>query len=384
VKDYLEAIVVEQINRSLALKNFIRYPLQYSELAGLAERCTRILDDQIRNLKELESMIETREENDLRDIFRDVRVCGMEIALVEYYGIPPLYYQTPEIGFLNRLTFKIHGEIKLPLPHPAICGGSGEHYFSHPFTNVIFVPLGESEFLLHMPDLYHEIGHYLLENRDADLRLETMTKAFDSCFMAIARYYTELMKTKKREGAPQGIQFAISRCYSQWKNWIVEFFCDLFALYTVGPAYAWSHIHLTLKRSKDIYELDMLQNQTHPADEARMRILEYGLKNLGYEAESGKMHSKWAEISKFWSNPPSEYQYAYPDSLLADIARLSLEGLQGSSLSVAYPKVLSTNTGEIRFMLNTAWEVFWKSPKEFRTWEVDQLSSLRRSLTNPI
>ncbi len=202
MKEYLNAVIVEQTNRALALKKFIKYPLQYPELAGLAERCTRILDDQIRNLEELSTMLRGRDEDDLRDIFRDARFGGMDIALVEYYGIPPLYYQTPEIGFLNRLVFKIQAEIKLPFPHPAVCGGSGEHYFSHPFTNVIFVPLGESEFLLHMPDLYHEIGHYLLEYRDTDLRVEPIKKAFETCLIAIAKFYKDLMRMKKRENAP--------------------------------------------------------------------------------------------------------------------------------------------------------------------------------------
>jgi len=42
MKGYLESLIVEQMNRSLTLKKLIHYPLEYSELTGLAERCTDI------------------------------------------------------------------------------------------------------------------------------------------------------------------------------------------------------------------------------------------------------------------------------------------------------------------------------------------------------
>lgn len=122
MKKYLESLIVEQINRALTLKELIQYPIQYPELTGLAERCTNILDSQIELLKELRTVLRHREESDIRDIFRDIRICARYISSVEYFGIPALHYQTPEVGFLNKLMFKIHREIKLPFPHPSVCG----------------------------------------------------------------------------------------------------------------------------------------------------------------------------------------------------------------------------------------------------------------------
>ncbi len=152
----------------------------------------------------------------------------------------------------------------------------------------------------------------------------------------------------------------------------------------VGPAYAWSHIHLTMKQSKDIYELELLQNQIHPADEARFRMLEFGLRNLGYTDVVHRLHSKWLELAKFWSLPPIEYQYAYPDSLLAEVSKQILEGVELCSLSVAYPSVLSGNSDAIRYILNHAWDTFWsRSGDGFREWEIEQLASLRKVVTQP-
>src|SRR5437773_4290469 len=179
MKEYLESLIVEQINRGLVLKNLIRYPLKYPELTGLAQRSTSTLDDQISALNMLRAELRLRDDNDVRDIFREVRRCGEFISAVEYYGISALYYQTQEIGFLNKLVFKIHQEINLPFPPPSVCCTGTTHYFSHLFTNVIFTPLTESEFLLHMPDLYHEIGHCVLENMKSELRLKSLLDNYD-------------------------------------------------------------------------------------------------------------------------------------------------------------------------------------------------------------
>jgi len=382
MKDYLESLVVEQINRALALKKLIHYPLEYSELSGLAERCTEILDSQVLMLKELQKELHNREENDLRDIFREMRVCARYISSVEYFGIPALYHQTPEGGFLNKLVFRIHQEIDLPFNPPSVCCTATEHYFSHLFTNVIFAPLSESEFLLHLPDLYHELGHCVLVNMESVLRLEAVRDNYCLAFSKVTDHYNRLLKSKRREIGPPEIPMIVEWIHSQWKSWINEFFCDLFALCTVGPAYAWSHLHLTIKRSDDIHELSILQKQTHPSDESRMRILIHGLRNLGFDKEAEKISSRWSKLAAYWGTPPTEYQYAYPESLLSDITKLTLDGLRQSAFSIVSHEILTdTNNNEIRAMLNEAWQVFWRSkPEDFRSWEEKRVTTLRTTL----
>ncbi len=384
MKDYFESLIVEQVNRALVLKNLIHYPLKYPELTGLAQRSTSILDEQIETLNMLRAELRRREEDDIRDIFREVRRSGEFISAVEYYGISALYYQTPEIGFLNKLVFKIHQEISLPFPPPSVCCTGTTHYFSHPFTNVIFTPITESEFLLHMPDLYHEIGHCVLENMKSELRMKGLSDNYELAFSRITEHYNELLRDKRREFGPEQISMVIERVHSHWKSWIIEFFCDLFALYTVGPAYAWSHLHLTMKRFVDIHELSLLE-QTHPSDESRMRTLLYGLKILGFDEQADKISSRWAEVTRFWSSKPPEYQYAYPDKLLKDIAQMTLNGLKESGISIAVSDALSANASGIRVLLNRAWKEFWDSkPDDFRNWEKERIGELRATLQMPV
>jgi hypothetical protein len=382
MKEYLESLVVEQVNRALALKRLIEYPLKFPELSSLAERCTLILDSRIQLLKELQQNIEPRMENDLRDIFRDMRSITRDISWVEYYGIPPLYYQTPEIGFLNKVMFKIHREIKLPLTPPSVCCIATEYYSLNLFTSVIFAPLTESEFLLHLSDLYHELGHYVLNNRESELRLKAVKENYELCFSKITDHYNDLLKSLRREIGPPEIPMVIERIHSNWKSWIIEFFCDLFALYTVGPAYAWAHMHLTVKRSDDIHELSVFSLQTHPADEARMRILLSGLECMGFITDANEIKKKWLEIKKFWGPPEVEYQHAFPQELLDEMARLTLEGIKASGISVASERELNTAKGnEFRIMLNEAWKVFWTiKPDDFRDWEEKAMKRLRTDL----
>jgi len=383
MKNYLESLIVEEVNRSLTLKDLIHFHLKYPELNGLATRSIDILDEQIQLLNTLRAELRTRDAEDLRDIFRDLRVCSDSVSLVEYYGIAALYYQTPEIGFLNKLIFKISQEIKLPFPHPAVCCTGTTHYFSHPYTNVIFTPLTEAEFLLHTPDLYHEIGHYVLQNMKTVLSLQAVRDSFQKAYSRVTDYYTQLIRSKRADAAPEGILMDIERLHALWKSWIEEFFSDLFAIFTVGPAYAWSHLHLTMKYSADIHELSMIQ-QTHPSDESRMRILLLALKQLSFDDDVTAIKSKWSQAAGFWGPPEIEYQYAYPDDLLEEIVTLIVDGLRQSGMSSYSSNSTLRRNGEVRELLNEAWTVFWDSaPNDFRKWEKETLKNLRTSLQMP-
>ena len=259
MKHYIRLIILEQINRARSLKKLIPYPRKYAELNGLAERCNTLLDEFVTSLGLLQQEIESRDENDLRDVLREVRMRVRDIAMVEYFGIPALYYETDEIGFFNRIMFKIHQELKLPFPNPSVCCISSDYYYSSPFTNTIFLPLGESEFLLHLVDIYHELGHYILVKMEGEFRLEEIKKAYAQAVSGINSYYKKLLKAKRLETGPTYIPLVIEYIHKNWDSWLDEFFCDLFALYSVGPAYAWSHMHLATKTSKNIHELSLFR-----------------------------------------------------------------------------------------------------------------------------
>ncbi|RLE15098.1 hypothetical protein DRJ04_01130 [Candidatus Aerophobetes bacterium] len=383
MKTYLKAVMTEQIQRGLSLKKLIPHPLKYAELGSLADRCSRIIDKNIEFLHYLLRELDTRDERDLRDIFRGFRSCAREMELIEYFGVSALYHQTPEIGYLNKLVHKIHREINFPLTPPGVACISTNYYYFHPLTNVIFVPIGESDFLLHLPDLFHEMGHEILRHRENDLKLKTINENYSVAIKKINECYSQLLTKKRRETGPKEILRLIKYIHDQWKDyWLEEFFSDLFALYTLGPAYAWSHLHVTIKKSENVYNFSIILPQTHPSDDARMRMLIMGLKILGFTEAAKTILSKWKTIPLTKDGQPVvEYQYAYVDDLMEEIASIFLEGIKGSEFSIVTPKRLE-NLGEdsIVKLLNKAWEVFWQNPSTFREWEEKEVQRLKSNI----
>jgi len=379
MKDYLKAIILEQIDRSLCLKNLI-HPVKYQELSGLAERCTNIIDSITQKLRSLLAELENREEDDIRDILRKMRRRVREIEMVESYGISALYYVNDEIRYMNNLIHKIHNEINLPLSRPSVACISTRYYYFHPFTNVIFVPVGESNFLLHLPDVFHEMGHYVLFNKENTLRLKEVNRRYDVAIKKVTDYFKDLLTRKIRETGPEEKPRLIRHIHSQWKEyWINEFFCDLFALYTLGPAYAWSHLHLTIKKSEDLYKFSEVLPQTHPSDDSRMRILLIGLHKLGFDNEANMILSKWNSMPLVLNTKPLvEYQYAYPEELMKEVAELFLSGLKDGNFSIISPTNLQKQDSDsIITILNEAWDLFWNNPEEFRNWEEKCIEKLR-------
>lgn len=381
IRGYLASHVKEQIERSLYLKSLIPRKI-YPELLGLADRCSRILNDNIEYLRYLLMELELRNSGDVRDIYRSFRASYRGIETVEYFGIPALHFQTDNSKFLNKLIFSIKNEINLPFVVPSVACFSSRYFWIHSTTNVMFIPIGEADSLLHLPDVFHELGHSTLFNRENDPGLEEIKKAYLDIIDKITTHFEgEYQKKERRTGPPQ-VPIIIRYLHSQWKNWVNEFFADLFACYTLGPAYAWAHLHLTTKKSDGVYQFEKPPiPQTHPSDDSRMSLLEIGLKKAGFSEDAEKIRSVWDRMPFVTSsNPIYEYRYAYPRSLMEDLAELVFRGIEKSDISILTPEMLNKlDEKSIRRTLNEAWRNFWENPN-FREWEKNALKMLIQSL----
>ncbi|MHA1495199.1 MAG: hypothetical protein ACTSRQ_14415 [Candidatus Thorarchaeota archaeon] len=370
---------MEQIERARSLKSFIPHPLETVVLQPFADRCDRMLDEKIDHLMGLLSIVETRADLDVRDLIRSVRGCVRNIKNIESYGIPVLTHQYPRTDYMNKFVFKLHREIKLPLLQPSVACMSTEYYYFHPNLNIIYVPVGESEFLLHLPDLFHEIGHEVLHASGRELKLGEIRKGIDDAALLVTSHFQEVINRKKRETGPRRTIELIRLMHARWMEyWMLEFFCDLFALYTLGPAYAWSHLHLTAKSTEEIHNFPDILDQRHPSDESRMKLLLIGLEKIGFKTESDKIVEKWDDIlSDPESNPPNEYRYVYPLNIMEAFAEIVLESLRKCDFNIVNVGLIENNTGIIS-TLNHAWSSFWDDPSEFRKWEINKLAELRK------
>jgi hypothetical protein len=157
------------------------------------------------------------------------------------------------------------------------------------------------------------------------------------------------------------------------KYWMVEFFCDLFAVYVLGPAFAWSHLHLAAKRGGDPFEVPLLGPSSHPADDARMRAILFGLEAVGFAAAAASVENKWRELlSHHDAEPEPEYHRCYPDDLLRKVAAHALAGVRAIGCRLAEP----STADPVHSALNGAWDEFWRSPEAFADWEKAKVAAL--------
>lgn len=164
-------------------------------------------------------------------------------------------------------------------------------------------------------------------------------------------------------------------CWS--KYWSIEFFCDLFAVYTVGPAFAWAHLHLVAKRGGNIYQVPRGEGTTHPADGARMQMLLYGLKLIGFSHEAEEIEARWNKLVRISDgSPDADYYQCYPENLLRIVAERALQGVKKIGCRIAS----KTSDQKIGGVLNKAWQIFWDNPVGYSDWEKETVRRLSDDL----
>ena len=100
-------------------------------------------------------------------------------------------------------------------------------------------------------------------------------------------------------------------------TWACNRSSDVFAAATLGPAYAWAHLHLHSKRGRSPYRFPELGPISHPADSARMTAIASALRKIGHGAEMNAVEARWLElVDRTESECPPEYHRCYPDDLL--------------------------------------------------------------------
>jgi hypothetical protein len=193
----------------------------------------------------------------------------------------------------NWLLERIKREIRFPLPTPVVSALSQEYFQIETNLNLLFVPLSEVDFLLHIPDLYHELAHPLLSVAN-DLAVEPFQKLYHSALENVIDHLEQLERHESRRHGPSSYKRMLDLWTEGWcPYWLNELFCDAFAAFTVGPAYGWTHLHLSAKRGKDPFEV-LGPNMSHPADDARMRLVCECLNLTDFGEATGRLTSSWA------------------------------------------------------------------------------------------
>lgn len=269
---------------------------------------------------------------------------------------------------LTKLVDQICKEINYTLLSPVASRLSQNYYCIHPKFNLLAVPLLESEFLLHMPDLYHELAHPLISTQNHP-NVAAFQEKLGQFNLFVTQHFEEQKKEQKRNNGQQLLKYLDVFAESWIEGWSIELFCDLYGAYTLGPAYGWAHLHLCVKRGNNPFETPEYFVSSHPADDARMQTVLYGLEHIGFKDEIKQIKEHWEDYLKLSGGViEANFKLAFPKHILEHCAILAFEATKVIKCQIA-----SRELGhEVYTTLNLAWEKFIKDPFDFIGWEKSQ------------
>jgi hypothetical protein len=379
MKDYLDISINHHIRRGEHLIESIPHPnLLPQEFHRLIQTTNTELETIIWELRKLRDGKEMQNLSNQRERLRRFRRWVEHLDLIENTAVAALTRRGENDLFLCKLVEKISSEINYPLLYPIVSSLSQTYFHIYPFLNLLFVPLAEASFLLHLPDLYHELGHPLVTAK-LNPKVKPFQSSLNQAFSLVFAHIERERILAKRSRGPNSIGSYIDLWAESWMDWIIEFFCDLVAIYTLGPAFAWSHIHLCAKSTQSPFQVPIMETSIHPADDARMRVMLQGLRLIDFETEANQIQDRWQQLlATSGVTLTAEYQRCFPDEILREIVVKAYEGVFGMGLQIAK----QGETKVVAGFLNKAWQVFWTNPSSYLEWEEQIISSLKSSSTN--
>lgn len=370
--EYLKGAAAQLIERGRVLTAKIPRDLP-RDCDTLAQTSRQKINAQLDHLKQLAESPLFRQPSYQPERLRLFKRIVAEMDILETVAIAALDRAKPDDHRLNALLERIAREIRFPLVTPVVTTLSQQYFHIYPDLNLLCVPLTEGQFLLHLPDFYHELAHPLLVEQNDPL-IEPFQENFINALRDVLGYVAGEQSKEDRRRGPVQPRFFLRAWERAWvKYWMAEFFCDLFATYTLGPAFAWSHLHLAAKRGGNPFDVPLNGISSHPADDARMRAMLRALDSAGFTADSSKILEQWRTfLSYSGAKPEPEYHRCYPDNIIQLLAERAKQGVLGIQVRIA-----SAETRDpIHTLLNQAWKSFWNDPASYVAWEKGAVAAL--------
>lgn len=378
IESYLDTTIKQAQERAKILKGKISRPVQHREFLALHKTCQDRIDQAINKLEALLTDQLILQKGLIRERIRVFRRVLADLALLETTAIAALVRCHRDDIALSSLVFRIHQEINYPLPPPTVTCLSRDYFSINTSLGLVEVPLAESDFLLHLPDLYHEIAHLLIATRN-NPAVEPYQREYGKFLLLVNHYFEAQRAATLRSTGPREYFERVLELFEYFwiRSWANEIFSDLFAIYTLGPAYAWSHFHLTAGRDADPYDVQVPGFMSHPPDQARMETMLIGLDLLGLNEEVDEIRRKWDGLIRATGVKPTPmYRRACPKELLRQAAINALEGTKEIGCRI----VGDGTTGPIEHLLNSAWRKFWTAPDEYHAWEREAIRELKEGV----
>jgi hypothetical protein len=303
------------------------------------------------------------------NLYRFNRVHREFKAIHSYRYLAVKNYKDPEIFFYQVIS-QIYSEHRISALPPIVSTISNHdyYYWAVPYFEIIALPSGEEHSLLNLPDMYHEIGHLLHSMFGG--------KSCEISAIVVEKHFAKEIVRVIDDGTAIHFQKPLELAKYLWQaSWLEEFSCDLVGTYMTGASYAWTNLKLlsTGHGSTKIFEY----SQSHPADEARMRIVILMLEKLGLTEDKNRVEVAWKVFLKDTEVfKPTDYALLYPQKLLQHIVDEFFTFYQNADLA-SHPELLHKGVNSISCLLNNAWNTAQTNPSEYFSYEIDSINNLR-------
>jgi len=304
------------------------------------------------------------------NFFMDFKRVSELIVSIEDTSLLILKRCSPEDRFLTSLLQQICREVGYQ-DAPPLCGALSFQYFQALMeTDIIMTPQGQASELLALPDLYHELAHFVVFRKRPALEVPVLA--------LIHKYFADMLRKSHQQGLPQTTMDAIRRNSTAWTSlWHVEFACDMVATYWCGPSYGLANLRLSAIRG-DPYQ----DSGTHPADDTRKTGIECILKLAGEATAASEIDRMWQDLKRLSpSVQPAGYAKRYPTQLLEQVAQCVYNGCTG----LGFRRFSQHQSGSavVGDAIAQAWEAFQRDAATFPAYEASVLQALKGKLMPP-
>jgi hypothetical protein len=252
---------------------------------------------------------------------------------------------------------------------PPLCGALSFQYFQALIgMDIIMTPQTQAYELLSLPDLYHELAHFVVFRQRDAFEVAVLT--------LIHQFFNDALRKGQQQGLPQASLDTIREGLVLWTgDWQVEFTCDMIATFWCGPSYGWANLRLSATRG-DPYQ----DSATHPADDARKAGIECMLKLTGQSAPAGEIDARWLDLKRLSpSMQPPGYTKRYPTGLLERLAQYVYDACVATRFH-SFAEQQNAHDAFVSRTVSQAWTSFEKDATAFANYEASALQSLKAHL----
>jgi hypothetical protein len=341
-------------------------PVRLDGMDVLAESCRRELEKVICGATFLRDEPRYRHKAVQTEKLRLLRNLFGQLDIMESTAVAALQRARSEDFRMTRMVGELAAECQFPMPPPVVSCTSQDYFNINTSLRLVQMPLTDGRHLLHLPDLIHEIAHILLAELH-NPRATPFKRALQEVKARVLAHFHQRAADLALGPSPIGLVSRLPVWKQSWLNaWAVEFFCDLFAVYAVGPAYGWAHLHLCLRQPSEAYNCPSFAETSHPANAARTAAIVDGLRLAGFSSEADELQNAWKELVGITGEKPeADFGECYPPQLIRQAVEFSLKGFREIGCQVM-PLI---EMGKSQALLNEAWQRFRTDPSKYPAWE---------------